>query len=231
LIITLTDRLFIREDTFSSICRSPYTRTVDKIKQKSRRKAARKFARAHRMVMTLQTLPADIYKAIPKSSALHTVDTTGHKMAIDLDEELPTIEGLIGPSYAGHASKPIARLEDVIACHKGAQKEWLDSEPIMERGNKFGRLIEEYLKDSGFTTPTQICWSAPELVACLLHIDPAGGGRSRSGREILLVRLQARRYVDRSKMRTPKVVRPMPDELLSYLGEAKLLHTALKESK
>lgn len=226
--LVLTDSLWVTESSFSSICSAPYENTVARIKSKSRKKAAKKFAKSHRMVMTLQTLPEDIYKRIPKGTSLHTVDQQGNKLTIDMGIELPRIEGLIGEGYSS-SQKPLARLEDVIACHPSALKEWEDSEPIGERGKKFAELIDAYLQPSGFTTPTQICWSAPELVGCVLHIDPAGGGRSRTGRQVLLARLSARRYIDRSKMRKPKVVREMPESLLPYIGEAKLLHTALKE--
>lgn len=226
--LKLTDSLFANEDTFAAIVRGPYYATVSKIKDKSRRKAAKKFAKAHRMVMTLQTLPDDIYKLIPKATYLQTVAADGGKFTIDTGIELPMIEGLIGSSYSGSA-KVLSKLEDVIGCHPIAAKEWKDSEPIAARGEKFAELVKDYLNFAGFTTPTQICWSAPELVGCVLHIDPSGGGRSRTGRQILLARLSERRYIDRSKMRTPKVVRAMPDELLSYIGEAKLLHTALRD--
>lgn len=227
--IKLTDKLAVNEETFASIVKAPFDATVANIKAKSRKKAAKKFAKSHRMVLTLQTLPDDIYKLIPKSECLQTIDGRGARMAIDMGIELPTIEGLIGSSYPQRTTKILAPIEDVIGCHPVAAKEWKDCEPIAERGRKFAELVKDYLNLSGFTTPTQICWSAPELVACVLHIRPSGGGRGRTGQQILLARLSDRRYVDRKKMRTPKVVRAMPDELLSYIGEAKLLSTAMRE--
>jgi hypothetical protein len=144
--------------------------------------------------------------------------------------KLPTIESLIGGNYSA-SSSALAKLEDVIACHPTAAKEWKECEPIAERGKKFADLITDYLIQAGFTTPTQIAWSSPELTSCILHIAGKGasGRRGRMGRDIFLARLNERRYIDRSKMRRPKTTLTMPDALIPYIGEAKLLHTALQK--
>lgn len=228
--IHLTQNLAITENTISSICADPFARTTAKIKERSRKLAAKKFAQHHRMVLTLQTLPDDIYKLIPKSEYLLTIDKAGSKLSIEMGIELPTIIGLIGGNYAS-SSTPLALLEDVIACHPRAEKEWRESEPITERGKKFAELVVDYLNRAMFTTPTQIAWSAPELTSCILHIAGRGDGRGRrrTGREIFLARLNERRYIDRSSMRRPKNTLTMPDSLIPYIGEAKLLHTALNK--
>ncbi len=243
--IHLTEKRSITSETIASMVREPFLNTVHRIQRKCRRDAARKFAEHHRMVLTLRTLPEDILERLPTADELIFLDEDGNPDDISLDmpegQEFPRIYGLIDSnafSYRrsyGSSDKPDAfeRLADVIACHPVAKAEYDAAEPIRQRGEEFYRLVNEYLDNAGFTTPTQISWSAPELAGCLIHIHGSGGsyGRRSSSDSIFLARLDNRRYVDRSKIRRPKVVVPMPDTLTPYIGEAKLLHTALQKNK
>ena len=234
--INLTENLHVDSDDIARIIQTPFDETVSRIKTKSRRDAARKYAKSHRMVLTLQTLPDDIYARIPKANSLWVVTNTGTVDDIDLklpeSSMLPKILGLIdngSPSFSQHGHKAIVKLQDVIDCYPKAKKEWEAAEPIKKRGQEVYDLIVAYLDDAMFTTPTQLAWSAPELTAALIHIAGVrkGYGRRYDAKQIFLARLDNRRYVDRTKMRRPKLVKPMPDTLTPYLGEAKLLHTAL----
>jgi hypothetical protein len=231
--IQLTEKLSINSHTIAEIVKLPFTRTVAKLTTEAEMRAAKHFAERHKWILTLRTLPDDIYEALPKGDKLFVLKD-GRTSEIELanDEVLPTLAGFSGTYSHSNRGKVGVTYEEVLESCTEANEAVKAVAPMAERGAKCFELVKEYLNRAGFTSPTQMAWSCPDLMHTILHIEQPSSssyGRRSGAKDIFLARLQSRRYANRSSIRRPKIVCMMPDDLKPYLGEAKLLHTALKD--
>ncbi|MCP4900170.1 MAG: hypothetical protein GY906_24630 [bacterium] len=227
--IQLTEKLDVNETDIARLVHSPFERAVSSLQAKARQKAATKWIKQHRWILTLQTLPDDIYNALPKTDSLTCINANRGVTNINCGK-VPDLSGLTGDHFGG--PKVTTKLVDIIACHPEAAKEYEATKAVEERGKQFEQDVRDYLNASGFTSPTQIAWSAMPLVDLMLTINPVDTviyGRRHHHMGIFLARLNKRRYIQRTDMRRPKVVHMLPDALLPAIGEAKLLHAAQKK--